>query len=139
MTNIFALTQDQVASNWNRISEYLTRVIETGQGESSLTDYLRKCLNNQAICWAVMTAEGNIVGVGLTEILQYSQHKTLHIIAFSGDNFDEQAQVFPTIIQYAKDCGCKSIEQWGRKGWAKVLPKYIPEFKEVYTVMRIDL
>jgi hypothetical protein len=144
MTKIFALPPDAVASNWQAISGYLIRVIETGQGESTLTDYLRKCLNNQAVCWVVMSNSlshtgQEIVGVGLTEILQYSQHKTLHIIAFSGDNFDEQAQVFPTIIQYAKDCGCKSIEQWGRKGWAKVLPKYIPEFKEVYTVMRIDL
>jgi hypothetical protein len=121
------------------LSSYLQRAIDTGQSESTLTDYVRKCLNDKAQCWVVTDDVNNIVGVGLTEILQYSQHKTLHIIAFSGDNFDSQAEVFPTIIEYAKFNDCKAIEQWGRKGWAKTLPKYIPEFKEVYTVMRMDL
>jgi hypothetical protein len=138
MIKIVPLCQDEVVSMWDIISSYLNRAINTGQGESTLTDYLRKCLTNKAQCW-VITKDEFIVGAGLTEILQYSQHKTLHIIAFSGDNFDEQAQVFPTIVEYAKYNQCKSIEQWGRKGWAKTLPKYIPEFKEVYTVMRMDL
>lgn len=136
---IVPILPDGVVSAWIVISEYLQRAIDTGQGESSLTDYLRKILNGSAQCWVVLDKDEHIVGVGLTEILQYNQHKTLHIIAFSGDNFDEQAQIFPTVVEYAKFNGCKSIEQWGRKGWAKVLPKYIPEFKEVYTVMRMDL
>ena len=138
MIKISPLHPDEVVSMWTTLSFYLRRAITTGQGESTLTDYLRECLTNKAQCWVVTKAE-TIVGVGLTEILQYSQHKTLHIIAFSGDNFDEQAQVFPTIVEYARYNQCKSIEQWGRKGWAKVLPTYLPEFKEVYTVMGMDL
>ncbi len=138
MIKIVPLRQDDVVNMWGTISTYFRRAIETGQGESTLTDYLRKCLTNNAQCW-VVTKNESIVGAGLTEILQYNQHKTLHIISFSGDNFDEQAQVFPTIIEYAKYNQCKSIEQWGRKGWAKVLPTYLPDFKEVYTVMRMDL
>lgn len=124
---------------WPVLSVYLQKAIDTGQGESTLTDYIRKCLNNTAQCWVVLDEEDKITGVGLTEILQYNQHKTLHIIAFSGSNFEEQSKVFPTVVEYAKFNGCKAIEQWGRKGWAKTLPKYIPEFKEVYTVMRMDL
>lgn len=138
MIKIVPVTPDGVVSMWGTISRYLVKAIEYGQGESTLTDYMRKCLNKTAQCW-VVTKNEVIVGAGLTEIIQYSQHKTLHIIAFSGDSFDEQAQVFPTIIEYAKFNKCKSIEQWGRKGWAKVLPTYLPDFKEVYTVMRMDL
>jgi hypothetical protein len=138
MIKIVPLNQEQVVSMWGTISTYLSRAIATGQGESTLADYMRKILTNTSQCWA-LTKNEVIVGVGLTEVLQYNQHKTLHIIAYSGDNFDEQAEVFPTIVAYAKYNGCKSIEQWGRKGWAKTLPKYLPDFEEVYTVMRMDL
>lgn len=133
------LTHEETVNNWPLLSIYLDKVIEKGQGESSLVDYLRKVITNYAQCWAVLDENDNIVGVGLTEFLQYAQHKTLHIIAFSGSNFEEQSKVFPTVEQFAKDTGCKAIEQWGRPGWAKILPQYVPGFKQAYVVMRKDL
>jgi hypothetical protein len=136
---IILLTTDQTVQHWSVISGYLSKVIEHSQGESSLTDYLKKILNEYVQCWAVVDNNLNIIGVGLTQYLQYSQHKTLHIIAFSGSDFEEQSKVFPTVEQFARDSGCKAIEQWGRPGWAKVLPKYVPGFKEAYVVMRKDL
>lgn len=135
---ITQLNKEQTIQHWPILSRYLRKVLEHGQEESTLTDYLTKVLVGVAQCWAVINNE-NIVGVGLTEFLQYSQHKTLHIIAFSGNNFEEQSKVFPTVEAFAKNNGCKAIEQWGRKGWAKVLPKYVPGFKQAYVVMRKDL
>jgi hypothetical protein len=136
--HIQQLTKEQTTENWITLSKHLRQAIEHGQGESTLTDYLTKILTGYAQCWAVVE-HGTIVGVGLTEFLQYTQHKTLHIIAFSGSNFEEQSKVFPTVEQFARDNGCKAIEQWGRQGWAKVLPQYVPGFKQAYVVMRKDL
>jgi len=136
---IILLTPDQTVQHWSTLSVLLQKVIEHGQGESTLTDYLKKILNEYIQCWAVVDNELNIIGAGLTQYLQYSQHKTLHIIAFSGSDFEEQSKVFPTVEQFARDSGCKAIEQWGRPGWAKVLPKYVSGFKEAYVVMRKDL
>ena len=133
------LTKEQTIENWPTLSRYLKQVIPHGQGESTLTDYLTKVLTGYAQCWAVLESGTHIVGVGLTEFLNYSQHRTLHIIAFSGSNFEEQSKVFPTVEQFARDNGCKAIEQWGRQGWAKVLPQYVPGFKQAYVVMRKDL
>jgi hypothetical protein len=131
-------TPDECLLFWPKISTFLSKAQATGQGESSLTDYMRKILNHQAQCWVIIDGD-QLVGAGLTEIIQYLQHKTLHIILFAGNNFDEQAGMYPLVEQYAKDHGCKSVEQWGRAGWAKVLPKYIPGFKQAYVVMRKDL
>ena len=90
------------------------------------------------IFW-VIYENNKITGVGLTEVLVYKQHKSFHIILFAGIDFEKQSKVFPIVEAFAKDCGCSAVEQWGRKGWAKVLPKYVPGFKEVYTVMRKEL
>ena len=136
---IILLLPEQAVEYWPTISGLLTKAIDRSQGESNLTDYLRKILNAHAQCWAVIDHNNNIVGAGITEFLQYSQHKTLHIVAFAGSNFEEQSKVFPTVEEFAKINDCKSIEQWGRPGWAKVLPKYVPGFKQAYVVMRKDL
>ena len=137
--HIQQLTKEQTIENWPTLSRYLRQVIEHGQGESTLTDYMRKILTDMAHCWAVVDDSNNIVGAGITQYVQYEQHKTLHIIVFAGSNFEEQSKVFPTVEEFAKQAGCKAIEQWGRPGWAKVLPKYVPGFKEAYVVMRKDL
>lgn len=132
------MSHEDVLKFWDTVSKYLSKAVVYGQGESSMTDYLRKILSNQAQCWAVIDG-ARIVGIGLTEFLQYAQHKTLHIIAFSGDNFETQSVVFPTVEAFAKENNCIAIEQWGRKGWAKELPKYVPGFEQAYVVMRKDL
>jgi hypothetical protein len=135
---IHKTTPEDTLHYWPTISPLLQLATDTGQGENSMTDYMRKVLNGVAQCWVVLDGE-KIVGAGLTEILHYSQHKTLHIILFSGSDFEQQAKVFPAVEQFAKDSGCKAIEQWGRAGWAKTLPKYVPGFKQAYVVMRKDL
>jgi len=135
---IIIMSHEDVLKHWDIVSKHLEKAKQHGQGESSITDYLRKILNNDAQCWAVID-NSEIVGVGLTQVLSYAQHKTLHIILFSGNNFEEQSKVFPTVEVFAKECGCIAIEQWGRPGWAKVLPKYVPGFEQAYVVMRKKL
>jgi hypothetical protein len=132
---ILLLTPEQALANWTIIAPMLSRARDTGQGESTITDYMQKILNRHAQCWAIMEGD-SIIGVGLTEILTYSQHRTLHIILFTGSSFEDQAAMFPVVERFAKDQGCIAVEQWGRAGWAKVLPKYVPGFKQAYVVMR---
>jgi len=131
-------TPEEALQHWPIISSFLLKAKETGQGESSMADYMNKILNMNAQCWVIIE-DNKVVGAGLTEIMSYCQHKTLHIILFSGVNFAEQYKMLAPVEQFARDNNCKCLEMWGRKGWAKTLPKYIPEFKEVYTVMRKDL
>lgn len=135
---IMLLLPSQILSNWATISVLLQKAIDQNCGEAKLEDYLRKVLNEEAQLWAIFDAD-IITGVGVTEVLTYSKQKVFHIFLFAGIDFELQSQVFPIVEAFAKDCGCVAIEQWGRKGWAKTLPKYVPGFREVYTVMRKEL
>jgi hypothetical protein len=131
-------TPEEALQHWPTLALLFSKARETGQGESSMTDYMTKILTRVAQCWVIIE-DDKITGAGLTEILNYLQHKTLHIILFAGSNFEEQSKMFPVVEEFAKQQGCISIEQWGREGWAKVLPKYVPGFKQAYVVMRKDL
>jgi len=132
--NIKLLTREEIIADWPRISQLFQRAMDHGQHESTLADYLQKLLNYQAQCW--MLGNGD---VGLTEILNYTQHRTLHIILFTGDKTSVNQEPLSIVEKFAKDNGCSALEQWGRKGWAKMLPKQIPGFYEAYTVMRKDI
>jgi len=136
---IVILPPELVLKHWIAISSLLEKALDRGQNETSLTDYMRKILNNEVQCWIIGDDKHSIVGAALTRVIQYAQYKTLHIIAFAGKDFEEQSKVFPTVEKFARQMECKAIEQWGRPGWAKELPKYVPGFKQAYVVMRKDL
>jgi hypothetical protein len=134
------LSPDSILTMWSEISPLIQEALDTGQGENTLADHMRKLMNFEEHCWLITSGNGEILGVGLTEFIQYTQHKTLHIITVTGNNFKEWGgQVFPTIEQFAKDAGCKAVEQWGRPGWAKVLPNLVPGFEQAYVVMRKNI
>ena len=131
-------TLEDIMHNWNVLSVMFQKAIDHGQNESSLIDHLRKLLNYQSQCW-IIDEDGVITGAGITEILSYSQHKTLHIILFTGEDFSHQSMALPVVERFAKDNGCICWEAWCRPGWSKVLPKHFPGIKESYRVFRKEL
>jgi hypothetical protein len=130
---------DQVAEHWHLVKDLLKKAIDHGVGESTLTDYLKRILNYQAQLWVFSDDADNIVGVGLTKFIDYSTHRTLHIVAVAGVDWPEWADQYYVVEKFAKENNCKAVEQWGRPGWSRVLPKVIPGFETVYHVMRKEI
>lgn len=132
-------TPGEVAEHWHLVKDYLKRALEHGAGESTLADYLAKIMNYQAQLWVVLDEGQHVVAAGMTKFIQYSRHKTLHLVALGGDNLNDWGDTFSVVEQFARDNGCVAIEQWGRPGWSRVLPKIVPGFETVYHVMRKEL
>ena len=140
--NIKLLSREEIVANWSYLQSQFQKAMDHGQGESTTIDYLQKLLNYQAQAWVIVSKDpihDGFRGAGLTEILNYNQHKTLHIILFTGDESAVNPEIIDVVEQFGKNNGCVALEQWGRKGWAKMLPKQIPGFYEAYTVMRKDI
>jgi hypothetical protein len=128
------LHPEEVLKDWLVLSPLIQEALDKGQGENTLLDHMKKLLNFNSHCWVIKDKE-EIKGVILTEFLQYTQHRTLHIITLSGTEFETWVHLYPTIEQFAKEAGCIRCEIWGRAGWAKVLPKVLPGFEQAYVVM----
>ena len=134
------LSPAQITEHWDILKEPLKKAFETGQHECDLSDYLARALTRQAQIWVFQEEpSNNILGVGLTQFLQYTNYKTLHIVAVGGIEWDKWADCYYIVEQFAKDNGCKAVEQWGRRGWTKLLKEHIPGFETVYHVMRKEL
>ena len=136
--NIRLLLPEEILQQWSNISPLIQEALDKGQQENTIVDHMRNLLDFKTHCW-IIKKEEEIKGVLLTEFLQYTRHKTLHVITLSGNDFKSWVHLYPTIEQFAKDGGAISIEQWGRPGWAKTLPNLIPGFEQAYVVMRKKL
>jgi len=133
------LVPDQITEQWHLYKDLLKEAVDHGVGESTLTDYLKRLLNWQAQLWVVHDPEGNLKGVGMTQFINYSTHKTLHLVAIAGVDWPAWADQFYVIEEFARTNKCTAVEQWGRPGWSKILPKVIPGFETVYHVMRKEI
>ena len=101
--NIRLLLPEEVLEKWSILSPFIQEALATGQGENTLADHMRKLMNFESHCWLITDNE-EVLGAGLTEFIQYTRHKTLHIITIAGKNFEEWGGlVFPTIERFAKD------------------------------------
>ena len=135
--NIRLVLPEEILSRWSEISPYIQEAIDKGQGENSLLDHARKLLHCNTHCWLIEDQDNKLIGVGITEFMQYAQYKVLHIVTLTGKDFESWGGlVFPRIEGFAKAGGAAYVEQWGRTGWTKVLPKIVPGFEQTYVVMR---
>lgn len=125
---------------WPNVADRLARALLHGAGESKLCDWHKSLVNGNSQLWLLTTDDLNtIVGVVLTQILVYARHKTLHIVLHESDDFKAIASLHAELERFAREQGCVAVEQWGRRGWAKTLPKEIPGYQEAYIVMRKEL
>ena len=137
--NTVLLTPEQVANLWPQLSQPLQTALSHGQDETPLIEYLRRALDYRAQIWVFTNDDQQIMGTGITQFIDYQTHKTLHIVACAGIEWDSWADQYYIVEEFAKKNGCKAVEQWGRPGWAKLLPAKIPGFKTAYHVMRKEI
>lgn len=90
------------------------------------------------ILWVVYNDDkARAVGCVITETVKYPQKQALFIFLLGGEDFEELAQCFGELQEYAKGIGCDSIEFFGRSGWEKRLGDF--QFKKIHTVMSMEL
>jgi hypothetical protein len=138
MIRTVLLTPAQTSDYWHLVKGYLKDAIDHGVNETPIEFWLSRVLNLQAQLWVFLKDE-QIVGAGLTQFIEYHTHKTLHLVLCGGIDWDEWADQYYVVEEFAKKNGCRAVEQWGRKGWTKLLPQKIPGFETVYYVMRKEL
>jgi hypothetical protein len=137
---IHPIHPDEIMIYWSNVADRLSRALLHGAGESKLCDWHKSLVNGTSQLWILTTDDlSEIVGVVLTQILTYARHKTLHVVLHEANDFKSIAHLHADLERFALEQGCIAIEQWGRRGWAKTLPKEIPGYKEAYVVMRKEL
>jgi len=133
------LSREQITEHWHQVKGLLQQALDHGVGESKLSDYLMHALEMKAQIWVVLDEKDLIVCAAITQFIDYSSQRSLHIVGVAGVDFQTWADQYYVVEKFAKDNNCLRVEMWGRQGWEKVLPKAVPGFKKVYTVMSKEI
>lgn len=116
------LKASEVLSHWVILEPYIQRFLDKGNGESTAFDIGQKAINNLYQVWVIQNKAGDIVGVSVTKVDTYPQHKSLHILGLSGELWDEWKHLHNTCFEpFATQHGCSEITIWGRRAWTKKL------------------
>jgi len=119
------LKPTEVLSHWILIEPFIDDFLARGNGESTSFDIGQKAINSLYQIWVVQDGSSDIVGVAVTKVDTYPQHKALHILGLSGKFWSEWKHLHNTCFEpFAKTYDCSEITMWGRKGWTKKLKEF---------------
>ena len=112
---------------WPLVERHIKRALEFGNGEYAPEDIKAFLKNRDMQLWVVGSGKG-VAGAGVTQIVVYPRRKYLDMVLFAADvPFEECRPLVAAVERWAEKL-CATPRIFGRKGWARKLPNYIPKF-----------
>ncbi len=120
--NLFAVNRSQLDEVWPAVEPFLRRF--EAETQTTTVDIMRSKLDEaeaQLWCYA---EDGEIVGVGLTEVYEHHRGRFCRVWVICGDLEPYLQGLAHAIEKWAESIGCTAVEINGRRGWARVLEGY---------------
>lgn len=122
---------------WGDVSPYIVNGVEYCRHKYSVNDIKELILNNTITLWIIYNVRGSIAGCILTLTMDYPQFKTLVVFLACADEMSLVTDCIPKLEQLGRQHNCRTMELYGRRGWAKVLERY--GFEQAHLVMELRL
>lgn len=130
------LGHEELTLRWGEIAPEVDKSLAHGLGDITSYDLFIENLKGIAQCW-VLEEEDKLKAVAMTRILEYTKYKEFVIVTTTGKGwFKYGPPILKQFEEFAKEMGCKYASVYGRKGWARALPK---EYKQPFTVLMKEL
>jgi len=118
---------------WDRVEPMLGETFSRYSDETA-DSALADLLAGNTQLWVV----GDFEAICITQIAQRQLAKVLWFYYVTGEGSERWLQpLIDTVSAFAVEKGCTQMEFTGRKGWAKILPKF--GFEETLVTMKAPL
>lgn len=116
---------------WLGLAELVSQAAEKWPKDRSTDDYLRACSDGSAQLWLI-SQEGNLRAVCITELVRFPQHLVGVIELLAGEGMEEWApDLDRVLVEWARGHGCARLRTGGRKGLTKVTQRLGYELQAV--------
>ncbi len=124
---------------WQKAIPFIEKALYHSNAELTTQDVLSKILNDTMQLWIIKPSEREeVLGVAVTEVLDYPQISRLRVVLLGGTNMPEwQEELCEKLMAYAKYLGLSGIEAYGRPGLFTNLKKL--GFRPVYVAFLRDV
>lgn len=123
--------------------KYIKPAFQTGTGETTYESLVGRALTGDVMFWMGFNEEDEVIGMASTEILNFPEYKTVHLITIGGENGFGFEDYHKFLEEYAKFIGARDIQFWGRKGWSRAIDKVVgineEKYKETYRVFSMEI
>lgn len=124
---VSAIPSGHIRNVLPEILPFLDRAALPSRGRCLPEDLLADVLSGAQVLWCAFDPDrkNKIVGIVLTQVLDYKRKRALDIVFCSGEDFYSWSdQMFDMVMRYGQDMNCHVIEFTGRKGWDRALKRY---------------
>lgn len=115
---------------WPLAEPHLKRAMRFADGEFTLDEAQEAVRQGRFQLWLAWDApQGRALGAGVTEIFDYPRKRVCFLVLWASDA-PRAAWLdgLDAVERWAKEQGCAAMRLLGRKGWARVLDGYRPQY-----------
>lgn len=121
--SVEGIPKHSVVWYWDAVRPFIESALKYESGEREPDDILTAILRRDAQLWIVK--DPMIVGVAVTEVIQYPRAKFVLVDVFAGQEMARWFEVWhESIRNWAKEQGADGLKIMGRKGWSRRLREH---------------
>jgi hypothetical protein len=118
--NILLINKDDYTKVFPKIESFVESAADYTYGRFSANDIKTELLIKQQQLWIAYDSN-EVYGFVITEVISYPKLKVLIMHFTAGKKLLSWKDLMLSDLQdFAKSNGCKTIESYGRPGWAKI-------------------
>ncbi len=114
-----------VIHEWPRVAHWVRKALERGEGSYAEGDVAWLCIGGAWKLWLVEQDGpcGTVTAFCITEIVDFPRQRKC-ILRYLAGSMEAIEPHILAIEDYARREGCKILEGWARKGWARRMPDW---------------
>lgn len=119
----FLLKPQEILKKWHILEPHVESALDHSVGEMTSFDIALLAMIEKAHIWLTVDQNDSIASVIVTRFIEETRRKTMliHTCGGSVEGWDAWTAHHDTLIKFAQDNRCSSIQIWGRKGWQRRL------------------
>ncbi len=139
------LAPHDILEKWHILRPHVESALGHSVGEMTSFDIALMAMIEKAHIWLTVDKNGSIASVIVTRFIEQTRRKTMLIQSCGGsvEEWDAWTAHHDTLVNFAKDNRCSSIQIWGRKGWQRRLRHLTNDtghsYKPLYHVYNMEI
>ena len=119
----YLLKPQDILKKWHILEPHVESALDHSIGEMTSFDIALLAMIEKAHIWLTVDQKDSIASVIVTRFIEETRRKTMLIQTCGGsvEGWDAWTAHHNTLVKFARNNKCSSIQIWGRKGWQRRL------------------
>jgi hypothetical protein len=126
VTQLTTVQSYRIKAEWPKLLPFIRKALSVDTGRYTEASIFDALLERQMQLWAAIDPEDGrrLLAICITEIRNYPGKKVGTVFLCAGAGMAGWLPYLADIEAWFRVKGCREVDIYGRKGWAKMLPDY---------------